>query len=390
MSQLIADHLFGFEALGDQVDAFSNLDASGSDSEEGQSPTSAKTVRVLDLFAGAGGLSSGFRAASSRYQTVRAIEIDPAAAATFAANFGNVVHNEDINEWLAHEATPHVDLVIGGPPCQGFSTIGRRDPADLRNTLWRPYVETVRRSAPKAFVMENVPAFVKSGEYHGFLEEFAEGELRDFEIQARVLNAADYGTPQVRKRVIVIGVHRDLEHPGHPAAVVTSPSTVREAFAGIQPFAGELALPARRTAFEETLLPGPFQSCELHVGRNWTPLAQDRFRAIPYGGSRLDLPDDLSMDCWRKSPRSAGDVMGRLEWDKPSVTIRTEFFRPEKGRFTHPTQHRTITHWEAARLQGFPDAHLWVGSLPQIARQIGNAVPVPLASAIARHLDQAL
>ncbi|MGM7420851.1 DNA cytosine methyltransferase [Cellulosimicrobium sp. CpK407] len=82
--------------------------------------------------------------------------------------------------------------------------------------------------------------------------------------------------------------------------------------------------------------------------------------------------------------------MGRLEWEKPSVTIRTEFFKPEKGRFTHPTQHRAITHWEAARLQGFPDDHLWVGDRAQIARQIGNAVPVPLGEAVGRHLARAL
>nr|WP_281276193.1 DNA cytosine methyltransferase [Xylanimonas allomyrinae] len=118
---------------------------------------------VIDLFAGAGGLSRGFHQSSNRYATTRAVEMDLAAAATYAQNFGDVVYVGDILHWLADESTPHADLVLGGPPCQGFSMIGKRDPLDLRNTLWRPYVEVVRRVMPRAFVMENVPAFLRSG-----------------------------------------------------------------------------------------------------------------------------------------------------------------------------------------------------------------------------------
>lgn len=347
-------------------------------------------LAVIDLFAGAGGLSQGFHEGCNRFATVRAVELDRAAAATYAENFGDVVFAGDIERWLVDEPTPPADVVLGGPPCQGFSMIGKRDPSDLRNTLWRPYVEVVRRAMPRAFVMENVPAFLKSGEYEAFVETFAGGELADFEIRAKVLNAADFGAPQVRKRVIVIGVRRDVGHPGHPPAQMGSRQTVREALGGIRPFAGDLVLPPRRTTFRGGWLPGPFKGADLHITRAWSKLSLQRFRAVPYGGSRLDLPDDLSMDCWRNNPRSASDVMGRLDWDKPSVTIRTEFFKPEKGRFLHPTQHRTITHWEAARLQGFPDDYRWVGDRAQIARQIGNAVPVRLAAAIGTHLAQVL
>ncbi|MET0432596.1 MAG: DNA cytosine methyltransferase [Cellulomonas sp.] len=352
--------------------------------------TSADGIGVLDLFAGAGGLSFGFHQGSNRYTTVRAVEMDLAAAATYAQNFGPVVYAGDIRRWLQDEPTPDADVVLGGPPCQGFSTLGKQDPSDLRNTLWRPYAEVVRRSMPRAFVMENVPAFLKSGEYAAFVEAFAGGELADFDIRAEVLNAADFGAPQARKRVIVIGVRRDLEHPGHPRTRPEDRATVREAFRGIRPFAGDLSLPPRRTPFGRAWLPGPFKGQDLHVTRDWSPLYLQRFRAIPYGGSRLDLPDELSMDCWRNNPRSASDVMGRLEWDKPSVTIRTEFFKPEKGRFVHPTQHRAITHWEAARLQGFPDDYRWVGDRAQIARQIGNAVPIRLGEALGSHLARVL
>ena len=353
------------------------------------SPTE-RQLAVIDLFAGAGGLSLGFHQGSNRYATTRAVEFDLSAAATYAQNFGDVVYVGDIVRWLDDEVTPSVDVVLGGPPCQGFSHIGKRDPLDLRNTLWRPYVEVVRRAMPRAFVMENVPALLRSGEYTAFAETFASGELADYEIRAQILNAADFGAAQTRKRVIVIGVRRDLEHPGHPVPADSEPATVRDALDGIRGFAGSTSLPPQKTLFRGVWLPGAFKGPELHITRDWSPLYQQRFRAIPYGGNRHDLPDELSMDCWRNNPRSASDVMGRLEWEKPSVTVRTEFFKPEKGRYIHPTQHRAITHWEAARLQGFPDDYRWIGDRSQIARQIGNAVPVALGDAIGRHLARAL
>ncbi|MCL1870566.1 MAG: DNA cytosine methyltransferase [Promicromonosporaceae bacterium] len=365
-------------------------DAAPSDQHRRTASGAEDRLSVIDLFAGAGGLSLGFHQGSNRFATTRAVEIDLAASATYAQNFGDVVYAGDIAAWLEDERTPSADVVLGGPPCQGFSLIGKRDPLDLRNTLWRPYVEVVRRAMPRAFVMENVPALLRSGEYAAFVDTFASGELADYEIRVEILNAADFGAPQTRKRVIVIGVRRDIEHPGHPTASDAPRATVRDALAGIRGFAGSISLPPRKVQFRGMWLPGVFKGPELHITRNWSPLYEQRFRAIPYGGSRHDLPDELSADCWRNNPHSASDVMGRLEWEKPSVTIRTEFFKPEKGRFIHPTQHRAITHWEAARLQGFPDDYLWVGDRAQIARQIGNAVPVQLGEAIGRHLAQVL
>jgi DNA (cytosine-5)-methyltransferase 1 len=115
-----------------------------------------------------------------------------------------------------------------------------------------------------------------------------------------------------------------------------------------------------------------------------------RFHAIPEKGNRFDIPDDLLSECWTKHKTGSADVMGRLSWDKPSVTIRTEFFKPEKGRYLHPVEHRALTHLEAALIQGFPETHKWVGSKTAIARQIGNAVPIPLGRAIAAHLARAM
>lgn len=350
-----------------------------------------RQLTMLDLFSGAGGLSCGFHQSSNRYRTVLAVEHDLSAAATYAHNFGDVVYAGSIEDWLSTDDVPQVDVVVGGPPCQGFSLIGKRDPNDLRNTLWRDYAETVARATPRAFVLENVPAFLDSGEYDAFVQVFSAGALADYELRARVLNAADYGAPQARRRAVVVGVHRDIPHPGHPVPDgYGEPATVADAFAGIRPFTGDVELRPGKVRFRGRWLPGAFKGADLHVTQPWSELSLRRFRAIPYGGGRHDLPDDLSMDCWRNNPRSASDVMGRLVWERPSVTVRTEFFRPEKGRFLHPTQHRAITHWEAARLQGFPDDYMWVGEKAQIARQIGNAVPVPLAAALGRHLDATL
>lgn len=318
--------------------------------------------------------------------------MDLEAAASYAENFGDVVYAGGIERWLQEEDVPEVDVVVGGPPCQGFSPLGKQDVNDVRNLLWRQYAETIQRAKPKAFLMENVPAFLKSSQYSVFSGAFdSEGPLSEYRFLARVLNSADFGAAQVRKRVVVFGLHKDFGQPTFPApTILTAPRTVREAFEGIKPFTGERDLPPRHTLFRGRVLSGAFKSSELHIGREYTPLSQARFRAIPYGGARFDLPDDLLAPCWRKHTSGSGDVMGRLVWEKPSVTIRTEFFKPEKGRYLHPTQHRAITHFEAARIQGFPDDYRFVGSKTSIARQIGNAVPIPLGSALGTHLANVL
>lgn len=354
----------------------------------------ADTIRVLDLFAGAGGLSEGFRAASERFRSVGAVEMDTAAAATYAANHGAVgLYAGPIERWLEEADPPEVDVIVGGPPCQGFSTLGKRDAADLRNRLWESYAETIARTRPKFFVVENVPTFLKSPELVQFRAATQPGgRIAEYTFEAHPLNAADFGAPQSRRRAILIGRHRDIPGPGFPL-----PTTPREDWRTVRDAIGDLAgrptavdLPERTVEFGERTLPGPFLTSELHVGRTYRQVSIDRFAAIPYGGNRFDLPFELQATCWQNHRSGSADVMGRLVWEKPSVTIRTEFFKPEKGRYLHPTEHRALTHLEAARLQGFPDDYLWVGSRTAIARQIGNAVPIPLGRAIARHLLAAL
>lgn len=350
-------------------------------------------ISVLDLFAGAGGLSQGMHEASKRFDVLRAVELDADAAATFALNHGaGVAYQGGIENWLRDETVPQVDVVVGGPPCQGFSTLGKQDAEDSRNTLWREYAQTITRARPKYFVLENVAVFAKSPQFRDLTEATSEGGvLQDYTFEWDILNAADFGAPQARKRAILIGRHRDMPAIGLPTATRAREEhlTVRDVFADI-PFDVVSKLDDRRTEVDGRMHRGSWTSRELHVGRDYAEVSLNRFKAIPAGGNRFDLPDHLLAPCWRKHKTGSGDVMGRLRWDRPSVTIRTEFFKPEKGRYLHPAADRAITHYEAAVLQGFPADYRFAGSRTAIARQIGNAVPIRLGEAIGRHLEAAL
>ncbi|MGV0646746.1 DNA cytosine methyltransferase [Mycolicibacterium sp. XJ2546] len=358
------------------------------------SQASGLEIQLLDLFSGAGGLSEGFTRASDRYATVRAVESDPAAAASYSANHGHeIVFAGRIEDWLKNEPVPQSDVVIGGPPCQGFSALGKRDAFDARNQLWLQYAETILRAKPKYFVLENVPAFLTSEHFARFKRLCQpSNKLGAYTFQAKILNAANYGAAQLRKRVILIGHHRDLPFPGFPDATYSRAQwrTVKDALTGLPESVLSTELPNQRTEFWGKEFPGTFRTSELHLTRRYEKRSRERFIHIPPGGSRFDIPDHLLSPCWRKHKSGSGDVMGRLSWDQPSVTIRTEFFKPEKGRYLHPTEDRALTHHEAARIQGFGDGYRWVGSKTAIARQIGNAVPIPLGQAIASHLLQYL
>ena len=351
----------------------------------------APAMTVLDLFAGAGGLSAGLNAGGS-FSTVRAVEMDVAAAATYAQNHGkDKVYVGPIQDWLLDSTVPEVDVIIGGPPCQGFSTLGKQDVEDDRNALWLEYARTITKAKPRYFVVENVAAFMKSPQFAQFQEAIEPGGiLEDYTFRAEVLNAADYGAYQARKRAVLIGHRRDLPAPNWPKATHRGDHlTVRKALRGVAHEWDSVELPERRVMFEGFDLPGAFRTTELHLGRNYSPVSLERFRHIPEGGNRFDIPYGLLAPCWRKHHSGSADVMGRLHWDAPSVTVRTEFFKPEKGRYLHPEADRAITHLEAALLQGFPRDYLWVGSKTSIARQIGNAVPIPLGRAIGQVLAEA-
>ncbi len=359
---------------------------------------SASVVRTLDLFAGAGGLTTGLSLAEGlTIDPACAVEFDKSAAATYTLNHGGTIDDGrvvggtvfagSIEDWLGGDPSIEVDLVVGGPPCQGFSTLNKQAMDDKRNLLWSKYAEAVKKSTPRYFVLENVPAFLTSPQWEVFQGELESGMLADYEIEFDILNAADYGAVQARKRVIVIGHHKDFPAPGLPKkSHEHHHRKLEEIFEGIPDEVDRVGVPDGTVWYEGIDRPGVFNTRQLHFGRYYTKLSLDRFATIPENGNRRNIPDHLLSPCWRKHTTGTGDVMGRLHLDKPSVTIRTEFFKPEKGRYLHPTEHRVITHYEAAMIQGFPETYRWVGTREEIARQIGNAVPIPLGRAIGRQL----
>ncbi|WP_293769497.1 DNA cytosine methyltransferase [Sporichthya sp.] len=359
-------------------------------STEGDHKGVIARLRVIDLFAGCGGLTAGFRAAGG-YRTVAAVEKDLAAAATYAANFEERhVHWGGIEGWVTSGEIPEADIVVGGPPCQGFSNLGARRERDPRNALWRRYVDVLVAARPRVFLLENVDRFATSGQCRDLVREtYRSGRLRDYTIDCHIVRATDHGAAQLRRRTIVIGTHRDLAQIQVPRTTVPKSEwrTVKDEIGGLSPIDPDHRdLPDDWTVFRGHTVPGRFSSIDLHVTRRYEERSLERFASIPPGGNRTDLPDNLKAPCWLNHDTGSLDVMGRMHWDRPSVTIRTEFYKPEKGRYLHPDQDRAISHYEAARLQGFPDDYLWCGTKVQIARQIGNAVPVPLAQSLATYI----
>lgn len=368
-------------------------------------------IPMIDLFAGCGGMTQGF--VDEGFEPLLAVEWDRAAAATYAANFGeDHVIAGDIAQ-VPTAQIPEARVVIGGPPCQGFSNLGLKDLNDPRNQLWREYMRFVAAANPEVFVIENVDRFSKSPEFQMLLAEQDHGALQGYELTHAVLNAADYGVAQRRKRTIVIGSRVgkiEMPTPTHAQKPVDGSGlapwrTLRDVIGGLPVDPASTELPASTTTFFGEPMPGTFKGRDIHIKRNPLPKSRERYSYVPPGGGRFDVPTDLLPRCWREKPTGTTDVMGRGRWDAPSVTIRTEFFKPEKGQYLHPqwepaavqdpesrwikgdvsrSVDRVITHYEASLIQDFPKDYQWVGTKIQIARQIGNAVPGGLARAIAR------
>lgn len=361
-------------------------------SEGGSSVYAKRKLRVIDLFAGAGGFTLGL-CNTGKFEPVFANDFNAYAAKTYNANFGDHCLHGDINDLLANSSFkfPEADIVIGGPPCQGFSPLNKQREGDPRKQLWRAFMEVVRRVKPIAFVMENVPELLASAEFNDIRTH---AESMGYLVTADILNAADYGVSQRRKRAIIVASRAGRIWP--PTPTHANPQKTPTLFQnGLLPWEtvgraiADLPEPEGIDIRVGTVTP----PLDLHFGRTPTPKSLARYRCVQEGGNRFDLQKkrpDLTPNCWIRKKSGGTDLFGRLWRDRPAFTIRTEFFKPEKGRYLHPTQHRPITHREAARLQSFPDSFIFLGTKIEIAKQIGNAVPPLLAQRIAevllRHL----
>ncbi len=352
---------------------------------------SQKKYRLIDLFSGCGGMTRGF-VDTGLFEPVFANDFNEHAIESYRANFdrkGTHTVLGDIVELLDNRdhVIPTADVVIGGPPCQGFSLLNKNRQGDPRRSLWSQFMRVVELCGARVVVMENVRQLLTSPECVEILQTLK--KLGFKYIQKRVLNAANYGVSEMRFRTIIMAAkdnHISLPLPSYcdPAKLIDLEPNLLSTLLplpwnNVKSAIGDLPEPV---GTEIRALPSPL---DLHFGRQPKPVSYERYLAVPAGGNRFDLQrnrPDITPACWINKPSGSTDLFGRLWWDRPSVTIRTEFFKPEKGRYLHPEQHRPITHREAARIQSFPDDFIFKGSKIEIAKQIGNAVPPLLAEAI--------
>ncbi len=316
---------------------------------------------VVDVFAGAGLLSHSF--AEEGFSVVRAVELDRIAAATYAANLGEHVVCADVRDV---EPTGPCDVLVGGPPCQGFSTLGKRHRNDPRNLMSLEMVRWAAELDPKIVVIENVEAFLSNPVWGRLKRRFEE---MDYEVFSILLNAYDMGAPQMRSRSFTIASRAGKIAPER---VLRPTRTVRAAWEG---------LPSRPDGANHHYAPEP------------SDLALARMRLIPPGGDKRDVLEaapHLAPPSWNRVKGEVTDVWGRLEWERPSNTLRTALLNPSKGRYIHPEQDRVMSLREAARLHTIPDDWTFVGLPTQVARQIGNSVPPALGRAVARAVRQVL
>lgn len=350
-------------------------------------------LKSVDLFSGAGGLLIGLE--KSGYETLFSVEIDKDACKTHLENFPHIpVFKDDIRNLTSSKIQEYVkgqdvDIIVGGPPCQGFSVFGKRrfvntqgyDPkSDPRNFLVYEFIRVIRELKPKYFFMENVKGFVNldKGKFvEEVINEFKEIGYKDIDYQ--IFNAADYGVPQKRQRMLMIG-----NRIGQP---ITFPEKTHSPN-------DELLMQKYRTVgeFIMNLVDKTDKDIENHVPLKHKPVVAERMSYVEEG-EKLDinkLPENLLKstrpDSTTGKVRNYSHVYKRLHREKPSLTLV-----PGHNAFPiHPTLNRTLTVREAARIQTFPDDHVFYGSRQQQCIQVGNAVPPLLAEVFFKHIAMKL
>ncbi len=347
-------------------------------------------LRYADLFCGAGGLSLGFH--QRGFECVLAMDRDAAAARTYSANLTDHLTEGDVVQSLR---LPQVDVIIGGPPCQGFSSAGMRREDDHRNTLVRTFAEVIAANRPKAFVFENVEGFLTSAHGDRVLDLLEPVIGAGYRVHLRKVNAANYGVPQHRKRVIGIGglgfdpsfpepTHRAYGAPGASIAYRHLP-----------------ICPSFLDATSDLPTPSSYPPGKppWHFRRELSSGDAERIRLLKPGQRMRDLPESLWHSTYRRrafrrvmdgtpSERRGGPPVGlrRLYGDAPCKAVTSGAI----SEFVHPSEDRFVTLRECARVQTFPDWYVFEGSLVQVSRQVGNAVPPLLARVIADSLRRDL
>ena len=360
-------------------------------------------MNVIDLFAGCGGLSLGF--IKDGYTVKRAVEFDANIAKTYKMNHPEVdVIVDDIRNidqsgiFKAGDA----DVIIGGPPCQGFSMAGARIRNgfidDPRNYLFKHYFNVVKTVKPKAFVMENVKGIMTMQDgkiFEEILRIFSDPEMLEgtpYKIHYKVVKAVEFGVPQKRERMIIIGTRMDgfdfdelwnqtreeimLDYPDYFNMV-----TVQDAIGnlGTTTTDGLIDNPEPVSNYQRYLATDG-KGITNHTKTNHSKLAIDRMSRVANGENFTALAETIN------SVHSGS--YGRLCWEEQAPTITTRFDTPAGGRFIHPEEDRTLSPREAARIQSFPDDFVFYGNKTSICKQIGNAVPPKVSYFLARLINK--
>ena len=338
-----------------------------------------KDLIAIDLFSGCGGLSEGLKQAE--FHIIAGAELRPEARAAYALNHPDTHVFDDVRKVSLKEITKfhslkagELDLLAACPPCQGFSTLrtnNRLKPAeDDRNKLIFQVSRLAKELLPKAILVENVPGLLhdwRIGDFQRRLKKLG------YRFTKGVLNAAEFGVPQRRRRMIFMAIRGDVE-PTIPAPTTPVPVTVRDIIGKISDFPNKTA-------------------ATLHQMRQvLSPKVLERVKAIKKdGGSRKDLKKSLQLTCHQNSD-GFKDVYGRLSWDKVASTITRFSHNPSKGRYLHPEEDRGLSLYEAMLLQGFPETYKLPtdGGMLKTSSLIGEAFPPPFAKAQALHIKAIL
>ena len=385
-------------------------------------PTGPGAPRAIDLFSGAGGITLGLRAAG--FRVVLASDIDAACADTHRANLPDVPFEcGDVRrltrgrvESLTGLRRGQLDLLVGGPPCQGFSIIGSRDVDDPRNDLFREFIRLARALRPRCILMENVPGLATLRRGRVLAEIGAAFDSIGYRVTCAELLAAQYGVPQMRWRIVFIAWPRrsplgsaGFPPPTHGHAgigdLVPNRSlrsdetegflTTTDAIADLPPLAAGgvetryAADPAR--SYHHAMRHEADDRLHNHYAPRLSETTLARIRCLSPGQDWRDLPRELLPESMKRARlKDHTRRYRRMTWDGTPRSIITRFRDPKSGEYTHPSQDRTISIREAARIQSFPDWFAFTGTYSQQYDQVGNAVPPLLAKALGRCIREAL
>lgn len=354
---------------------------------------SVEKLTYVDLFAGAGGLSIGLERAG--FELKHAVELNEDARATFVNNRENITHEDITGDITQIDSTDipevvgrdNINLVAGGPPCQGFSEVVSPDGSDERNHLFTYFIDWVNKLRPTAALFENVRGMQKTADGKFFDAIKHSFNNIGYEINSRVVTASDFGVPQHRRRLLVLATKSEIQmnplegfeiNPVETPGVIDGIGDLPELAAGKE---DTVYAQEPQTVLQQDLR-GECDKLTAHEAANHSDDMVEMISHIPDGGNRTAIPDDIQPESGYHNSYS------RLNSKKPAVAITSNMSKPSSARCIHPFQHRGLTPREGARLQTFPDSYSFDGGLVSTRRQIGNAVPPYLAESLGYYLKQ--